>query len=655
MIEKVVGFAEQLTPIALIGAGGIGKTSIVLTVLHDDRIKQRFGDNRWFIRCDQFPASHAHLLRQLSKVTGAGAENPKDLTSLRQYLSSKDMLIVLDNAESILGLQGTSGQEIYGVVDELSRFSNVCLCITSRISIIPPGCETLEIPTLSTDAASDTFYRIYKHNKPSDPINNILEELDFHPLSITLLATVAQYNKWDIKRVTREWGRQRTGVLHAQYSGSLAATIEVSLASPMFQELGPDARELLGVIAFFPQGVDEENIDWLFPTISDGPNLLDNFCILSLACRSNGFITMLAPLRDYLRPKDPQSSPLLSTTKECYFARLLADVDTDKPGFKESLWIVSEDVNVEHLLDIFTSVDKDLENVWDACARFMDHLYRHKQRLVVLGPKIEALPDNHPSKAQCLQGLSSLFRSVGNVVECKRLLTHALKLWRGQEDDYRVAEIMCGLSETSRRMCLHKEGIQYAKDASEILERLGNTARQAECLITLAYAFRDDGQLDAAEETASRAIVLLPEKGERLLVCQSHHILGKICHDKGDTEKAIHYFEVALEIASSLNWHVPLFSIHYSMARLFSEQGRFNDAHTHIEDAKSHAVDNPYSLAQALLLQARLWYRQSMFEEAKSEALRAHGVFEKLGATGDAERTREFLGVMDLGLVTPAV
>ena len=647
LIEKIIHFAERLTPTALIGTGGVGKTSIILTVLHDDRIKRRFGDNRWFLRCDQFPTSHTNFLHQLSKVIGAGIENPEDLTPLRQYLTSKEMLIVLDNAESVLDPQVTGAQEIYAAVDELAQLSNICLCITSRIFAVPPGCEIFEVSTLSMEAARNTFHHIYKHNGQSDLIDNILEQLDFHPLSVTLLATVAQHNKWDANRLTAEWETQRTGVLHAQHSRSLAATIELSLTSPLFRELGPDARELLGVIAFFPQGVNEKNIDWLFPTISDGPRMFDKLCILSLTHRANRFITMLAPLRDHLRPKDPMSSSLLSTTKRCYFTRLALDIHPDNPGFEESKWIMSEDVNVEHLLDVFTTIDASSKAVWDACAGFMEHLFWHKPRLVMLGPKIEALLDDHPSKARYLHCLAQLFELVGNQVERKRVLTHTLKLWRAQGDSHQVAQILIELCDTNRLIGLLEEGTQQGKEASEILKQLGDTAKQAECLIGLAYMLYADKQLDAAEEAVSHGIDLLPEEGKQFLVCSGHRILGKIYHSKRDTEKAIHHFEAALRIASSFNSNPELSQVHSSLAALFSGEGRFDDAQVHVERAKFHATDSEYLLARASKLQARVWYDQNMFGEAKSEALRALGVFEKLGATSDAENARGLLKRID--------
>jgi len=565
------------------------------------------------------------------------------------------MLIVLDNAESILDPQGSNAEEIYTVVDELSRFSNICLCITSRISTIPAHCETLHIPTLSMEAGCETFYRIYKHGERSDPIDVILTQLDFHPLSITLLATVAQYNTWDASRLCREWGRQRTGVLHAQHSRSLAATIELSLASPMFRELGPDARGLLGVVAFFPQGVNEENINWLFPTISDGSNMFDTFCILSLTYRSSGLITMLAPLRDHLSPKDPTSSPLLNTTKECYFSRMSTPIDPGKPGFEESRWIRSEDVNVEHLLDVLTSIDPSSEVVWDACVKFMNYLFWHKPRLVMLGPKIEALPDGHPFKPECLYRLSQLFYSAGNYAEYKRLLTHTLKLSRERGDDFHVALRLRNLCEANRGMGFYKEGIQQGKEASEIFERLGDTTNQAQCLVSLAYVLCDDEQLDAAEEAASRAIDLLPEEGEQFLACSGHRVLGHIYRSKGNTEKAIHHYEVALEVASSLNLDNLLFWVHYDLAQLFSEEERFDDAHTHIENAKSHTASGTYNLGRAMQLQANLWYDQDMFEKARSGALHAADIYEKFGAAQDLERCRELLQWIDEKLNRPII
>ena len=642
-IEKIVDLAEHLTSVALIGAGGIGKTSIALTILHNSRIKQQFGDNRRFIRCDKFTTSLTNFLHHLSKVIGAGIENPDDLTSLRHFLSSKEMLIVLDNAESILNPRGPDAQEIYAVVEELSQFGNICLCITSRITTIPSSCETLDIPTLSMEAAHDTFCRIYKNAKQSDLVSNILEQLDFHPLSITLLATVAHHNKWDVDRLTREWEMQRTGLLCTQHNKSLAATIELSLSSPMFQELCPNARDLLGVIAFFPQGIDENNLNWLFPTIPNRTNIFDMFCIHSLTYRSNGFITMLAPLRDYLSPKDPESSPLLCTTKEHYFHRLSIEVYPGKPGFDEAQWITSEDMNIEHLLNVFTSIDADSDEVWSACYHFMEHLTWHKPRLFVLGLKIKGLPDNHPSKAKCLSRLAWLLHDVGNYVESKQLFTHTLELWREQGSDLDIAETLWSISGLNRMLHLQEEGLQQVKEALEIYEQLGDISGQARSLTGLTYLLYDDGQLNAAEEAALQVITHFSGKGEQFEVCGCYRALGDIFHSKGEREKAINHFKSALDIASPFNWHFQLLWIHNSLARLVFDEGRFDDAHAHIEHAKSYAVNDAYRLARMVEQQAWFWYWQRKFKEARSAASHAADVYEGLGATKDVDDCRVLL------------
>ena len=646
----MVDLVESLTPIALIGAGGIGKTSIALTVLHDDRIKKRFGENRRFIRCDQFQATQANFLNHLSKTLGAGIENPEDLAPLRPFLSSKEMFIILDNAESILDTPGAEGGKIHTVVEELSRFSNIGLCITSRVTTIPADCKRLNVPTLSMDASRRAFYRIYEDSEQPKVIDSILEQLDFHPLSVTLLATVAHRNNWNQSRLSREWEQQQTGVLKVGYNNSLAATIELSLLSPMFRDLGPAARELLGVIAFFPQGIDEGNFDWLLPTIPDRRNIADRLCILSLTPQSNGFVTMLAPIRDHFNPRDPRTSPLLCGIKDRYFSRLqlLGDLEPDQPGFGESQWIRSEDVNVEHLLNVFTSLDTVPDDIWAAYADFVDHFAYHKPRFTVLGPKIEGIPDDHRFKPQCLYRLSGLFQSLGNAAEAKRLLTHTLELERGQGNDDRVARTLRDLVRANRSLGLYEEGKQRSREALEIYERLGDVEGQGKCWVYLGWLLFSYPRLDAAEEAAGHALKIFLDQGREYWICDSHRLLGEIYRFRREEGKSIHHSEAALKIASSFGWHVQLFWIHHSLAWLFQDVNEFDSADIHIEEAKPHAVDNPYYLGRTMEQQAWVWYQQGRLEEAKAEVLRALETFEKLGATSDVGRCRDILGKIEL-------
>jgi hypothetical protein len=86
-----------------------------------------------------------------------------------------------------------------------------------------------------------------------------------------------------------------------------------------------------------------------------------------------------------------------------------------------------------------------------------------------------------------------------------------------------------------------------------------------------------------------------------------------------------------------------LFWIHYSLAELFRGRDEFNDAHAHIEQAKTHTVNEPYYLGRGMELHALIWYEQQRFEDAKLEGLCALETYGKVGATADMEDVRDLL------------
>jgi hypothetical protein len=311
--------------------------------------------------------------------------------------------------------------------------------------------------------------------------------------------------------------------------------------------------------------------------------IFDKFCILSLTYWNNGFTTALAPLRDHLSPKYPTASLLLCATKENHFVWMSVDIDPNRLTFGESQWITSEGVNVEYLIDTFTTIGGNSDGVWDACRHFTMHLIWHKKRLTILKLKVKRLPDDRRSKPECLFELSRLFNSAGNDVEHKDLLSYALTLRRERRSDHQVATILAD-SYLIQLMGLHDEGLQQAKEALEVYERLGETVQQADRSIRLAGLLSGDNQFDAAEEAAFRAI---------------------------------------------------------KSAGLFRDEGRLDDAQPHLEHARSHTVDSAYDLGYAVELQARVWHEQHRLDEAKSEALRAVDIYEKLGAAEEAEGCRE--------------
>jgi predicted ATPase len=99
-VSAILNLFRQATPrIAILGAGGMGKTSLARAVLHHAKVSAQYAQHRYFVACD----SAANKV-ELAALIGAhlGLKPGKDLTLPVVWYFSEipPTLLVLDNLET---------------------------------------------------------------------------------------------------------------------------------------------------------------------------------------------------------------------------------------------------------------------------------------------------------------------------------------------------------------------------------------------------------------------------------------------------------------------------------------------------------------------------------------------------------------------------
>ena len=298
VLEDLLGFADRSASVTLFGPGGIGKTAIALALLHHGRIAAGFGKHRYFMRCDDLGDSLDGFLDRLSEITGA--QRPTDMVQLRSHLeASPPCILVLDGIDSVLDPRASGAVEITAAIEEFGRCPKVCVLATSRMDIRIPDFRYMEVPTLPIEIARDVFHSRC-HLGRSAAVDSLLTELDFHPLSVTLLADAVYNNEWDEPVLLDEWEGGKTSILETfDVRPGLEDTIESVLRTPTIRELGATARKTLKAIAAFPGGVKEAKLEIMCPGISGVWEAVNALCKFSLMYREDGFVKMLSPFRLY--------------------------------------------------------------------------------------------------------------------------------------------------------------------------------------------------------------------------------------------------------------------------------------------------------------------------------------------------------------------
>ncbi|KAJ7798161.1 hypothetical protein B0H14DRAFT_3545938 [Mycena olivaceomarginata] len=314
--------SQESSRIAILGGGGMGKTSLARAVLHHPDTLDKF-QYRFFVSAESATTSI-----ELAALIGlhVGLNPGGDLTRpVVQYLSQKpSCLLILDNLETVWEpIQARGGIEEF--LSLLTEVKHLALLITMRGAERPAKVHwthpfLLPLQPLSAEAAQKTFLEITDNVYGKEDIEKILQYTDNMPLAVDLIAHLSDYE--GLENVLARWDTEKTALLSVgqDRKSNLDASIELSLSSP---RMTSNSKELLSLLSILPDGLsDAELVQSNFPI----PNILG--CKTALLATSltyrdgNRRLRSLMPIREHVQKFLPPSLPLVQCLRKLFYGIL---------------------------------------------------------------------------------------------------------------------------------------------------------------------------------------------------------------------------------------------------------------------------------------------------------------------------------------------
>ncbi|KAJ7205280.1 P-loop containing nucleoside triphosphate hydrolase protein, partial [Mycena pura] len=330
-------FRKGAPRIAILGAAGMGKTSLARAVIHHTDITSRYGQHRHFVCCD----SAANKLG-LAALIGShlGLKPGRDLTlGVVQHLSNgPPSILILDNLETVWE-PAESQSEIEEFLSLLTDIDHLGLMITMRGAERPHKVSwsrpfLLPLEPLDKDASLKTFIEIADGGHEPAEIDKVLALSNNMPLAINLLAHLVDVE--GCTSVLSRWADQKTSVISDGHDrrSNLDLSISLSLSSPRLKSL-PQAYDLLSLLSMLPDGCsDVDLVQSKLPLdniLGAGTRAdirgLGNSCeaLLRTALAYNDQhkrLKVLVPIREYLQKNRPPKDQLVRCLLK-YFQELL--------------------------------------------------------------------------------------------------------------------------------------------------------------------------------------------------------------------------------------------------------------------------------------------------------------------------------------------
>ncbi|KAJ7821494.1 P-loop containing nucleoside triphosphate hydrolase protein, partial [Mycena leptocephala] len=325
-LSDILQFFSRETPrVAILGAGGMGKTSLARAIIHHTEIAGRYDQHRFFIACDA-----AATQVELAALVGAhvGLKPGKDLTHpvIQHFARSPASLLILDNLETLWEPIESRGN-IEEFLSLLTGVDHLALVITMRGAERPakvawtrPFLQPLK--PLEQDAARQTLLDIADGIHDPEEVNKVLSLTNNMPLAINLVAHLVDSE--GCSSVLSRWEEEKTSLMSDGYDkrSNLDLSISLSLSSPRLASF-PHSKDLLSLLSMLPDGLSDAEMMQINLPINNILGCKATLIRTALAYSDeHKRLKVLVPIREYMHKNQPPGDHLIQPLLK-YFQELL--------------------------------------------------------------------------------------------------------------------------------------------------------------------------------------------------------------------------------------------------------------------------------------------------------------------------------------------
>ena len=266
--------------ILLIGAPGIGKSTLSRSIACNDGVIRFFGDRRCFVSLE-FVRTAKEAISRIAQTSDV--DIPTIIDNPKGRLAEGPTLIILDDIEDAFSNDQRSMETLLESIGSVSKLYLIATMRGYDRPLAPDWQKVYVVPPLNNDASRELFTRIAPDTTGVDPYRAyLLDAAGGVPLAIELIACRSARIR-SLEIMWQEWKMQgsalatRPGV-DASKLTSLDYSINLSFSSVSRH---PVARLMLAVIAFLDNGADLSLLKFIFG--DEAYNVLDDTMQAGLA------------------------------------------------------------------------------------------------------------------------------------------------------------------------------------------------------------------------------------------------------------------------------------------------------------------------------------------------------------------------------------